>query len=91
MAKLYWHGNYPNKIPFDTLPINYIIRPTSGSSSQGVFVMKNGIDLKSGLKKTNNPSLLIRACTDMSAGSLCDTIYFSIQKNNRRQSVFHDN
>ena len=54
MAKLYWHGNYPNKIPFETLPINYIIRPTSGSSSQGVFVMKNGIDLKSGLKKTNN-------------------------------------
>ena len=47
MAKLYWYGQYPIKIPFETLPSHYIIRPTSGASSQGVFVVSNGYDLKS--------------------------------------------
>ena len=47
MAKLYWHGKNPKDIPFLKLPQNYVIRPTSGASSQGVFVVKNGFDLKS--------------------------------------------
>lgn len=47
MATLYWYGKNPTMIPFHKLPPYYVIRPTSGSGSQGVFVMARGRNLKS--------------------------------------------
>ncbi|MBR4833494.1 MAG: hypothetical protein IKU86_04060 [Thermoguttaceae bacterium] len=33
LAKLYWHGDDPEQIPFDTLPQAFVIKSTSGSGN----------------------------------------------------------
>ena len=47
--KIFWSGDYTT-IPWEQLPNTYIIKPVSGSSSRGVFVVKDGIDIS-----TNQP------------------------------------
>jgi glycosyltransferase involved in cell wall biosynthesis/glutathione synthase/RimK-type ligase-like ATP-grasp enzyme len=47
--KIFWSGDYTT-IPWKQLPNTYIIKPVSGSSSRGVFVVKDGIDIS-----TNQP------------------------------------
>ncbi|MBD1396952.1 hypothetical protein H9Q13_07230 [Pontibacter sp. JH31] len=45
---LYWQGRNFNSIPFDTLPDNYVIRPTTGAGGKMVFVMQKGLNLFDG-------------------------------------------
>ncbi|MDN3548177.1 ATP-grasp fold amidoligase family protein [Mucilaginibacter aquaedulcis] len=42
---LFWRGRNIATIDFDSLPENYVIRPTIGHSCQSVFIMKKGINL----------------------------------------------
>jgi hypothetical protein len=48
VPELYWCGRNPARIPFDSLPDHYVIRPVVGHSCQGVFVMANGVNLLDG-------------------------------------------
>jgi hypothetical protein len=45
---LYWRGSDVEHIDFDKIPPYYVIRPTTGHSSNMVFVMDNGINLFDG-------------------------------------------
>lgn len=47
VPKTYWVGKY-NQIPWDTLPKDFVIKPVSGSSSRGVYIIKNGLDISTG-------------------------------------------
>jgi hypothetical protein len=55
---LYWHGMGKDidKIPFDTFPECYVVKPANAWSCVGVFVMKNGVNLFDG-KKYNHADL----------------------------------
>ena len=44
IPQTFWVGKY-NEIPWDKLPLNYVIKPVSGSSSRGVFIIKDGLDI----------------------------------------------
>jgi hypothetical protein len=48
VAGLYWKGKDVNTINFENLPNQYVIRPTIGHSSRGVFLMNNSINLMDG-------------------------------------------
>jgi hypothetical protein len=45
---LYWSGSDPGRIPFDSLPEHYVVRPVVGHSRRGVYVMANGVNLLDG-------------------------------------------
>jgi hypothetical protein len=45
VPQLYWSGRDVDAIPFDALPDTYVIRLTSGHSSQQVVVMRRGVNL----------------------------------------------
>lgn len=45
VADLYWKGREVDTIDFDSLPPQYVIRPTIGHSCNMVFLMNNGINL----------------------------------------------
>jgi hypothetical protein len=45
VAELYWKGRNIKSIDFNSLPANYVIRPTVGHSLQLVFLMDNSINL----------------------------------------------
>lgn len=49
---LYWRGADVENINFDELPPYYVIRPTTGHSSNMVFVMDHGTNLFDGKKYT---------------------------------------
>lgn len=51
---LYWKGNAPDNIKFDQFPRNYVVRPTLGTNSRMVFLIKNGINLFDGLAYSPN-------------------------------------
>lgn len=42
---LYWHGRRVSRIPFDSLPPNFVIRPVWGAYGRGTFVMVSGRDI----------------------------------------------
>lgn len=42
---LYWKGQDVDQIDFDSLPAHYVIRPTIGQCSKGVYVMDKGLNL----------------------------------------------
>lgn len=44
VADLYWKGRNPEEIDFDSLPEQFVIRPTIGHSSGNVFVMDKGLN-----------------------------------------------
>jgi len=44
VAQLYWKGREIGSFDFDTLPAQYVIRPTTGHGSKGVFVMDEGLN-----------------------------------------------
>lgn len=45
VAELYWKGREVDAIDFDSLPREFVIRPTFGHSCNMVFLMKNGVNL----------------------------------------------
>lgn len=44
VADLYWKGCNPDDIDFNSLPAQYVIRPTIGHSSVNVFIMDDGLN-----------------------------------------------
>lgn len=42
LVKLLWHGDDPRAIPFDTLPAEYVIKPTHGAGQ--VIIVKGQVD-----------------------------------------------
>lgn len=48
--RLYWSGRDVDAIPFDELPDDYVIRLTSGHSSEQVVVLRAGVDLLTGTR-----------------------------------------
>lgn len=48
MPELYWRGRDYNCIDFDSLPDNFVIRPTIGHSLNGVFLMNGSVNLMDG-------------------------------------------
>ncbi|WP_407427386.1 ATP-grasp fold amidoligase family protein [Arcticibacter sp.] len=42
---LYWKGRHIDDIDFASLPDQYVIRPTIGKCSKGVYVLDNGLNL----------------------------------------------
>ena len=45
VADLYWKGRNLELLNFDTLPTQYVIRPTVGHGSSNVFIMNKGLNL----------------------------------------------
>ncbi|MFQ5471045.1 MAG: hypothetical protein ACE5EH_12210 [Gammaproteobacteria bacterium] len=45
VPKLYWHGKNVNDIPFASLPSNYVIKTSFGSSSKQVIPLVSGRNL----------------------------------------------
>ena len=56
-ATLYWKGRDVENIDFSSLPPQYVIRPTLGHGSKGIFIMKNGVNLFD--KKIYTPQQII--------------------------------
>jgi hypothetical protein len=52
VPELYWSGRNVGRIPFDSLPDRYVLRPVVGHSNKGVFVMVNGVNLHDGRRYT---------------------------------------
>lgn len=50
VPRLYWSGRDVDAIPFDELPDDYVIRLTSGHSSEQVVVLRAGVDLLTGTR-----------------------------------------
>jgi hypothetical protein len=48
VAELYWKGREYNRIDFDSLPNNFVIRPTIGHSLKSVFLMTESVNLMDG-------------------------------------------
>jgi len=44
VADLYWKGRDLRTIDFDALPAQYVIRPTTGHGSKGVYIMDEGLN-----------------------------------------------
>jgi hypothetical protein len=44
VADLYWKGRNLNDIDFSALPSRYVIRPTIGQCSKGVYIMDEGLN-----------------------------------------------
>jgi hypothetical protein len=44
VADLYWKGQNLDEINFDALPAQYVIRPTFGQGSIGVYIMDDGMN-----------------------------------------------
>lgn len=53
LPKLYWHGNNPDSIPFDTLPNQFVIKSTSGSGNNIIVRNKYNLDIKRTCKIIN--------------------------------------
>ncbi|CAN5800780.1 hypothetical protein BH24DEI2_BH24DEI2_06580 [soil metagenome] len=51
---LYWHGRGVANLDFATLPSHYVVRPTLGHSSKGIFVMADGTNLLDGNAYSEN-------------------------------------
>lgn len=47
LPKLYWHGDSPNEIPFDTLPNSFVIKSTSGSGNNIIVHNKANLNIPS--------------------------------------------
>lgn len=47
LPKLYWHGDNPKEIPFDTLPDSFVIKSTSGSGNNIIVHDKANLDIHS--------------------------------------------
>ena len=45
VADLYWKGRDLSTLDFDSFPSQYVIRPTIGHGSKGVFIMNDGLNL----------------------------------------------
>lgn len=45
VADLYWKGRDLSTLDFNSFPSQYVIRPTIGHGSKGVFIMKDGLNL----------------------------------------------
>jgi hypothetical protein len=45
VPKLYWKGRDIATVNFEALPVNYVIRPTTGHCSDLVFLMRSGVNL----------------------------------------------
>jgi len=52
VPELYWCGHGSEEIPFEDLPNAFVIRPTAGTRAEGVYAMKDGVDLMTGRTKT---------------------------------------
>jgi len=52
IPKTYFSGKDPSKIPFDTLPETYVIKPNHLAAAKQVFLMSNGIDQFNNKKRT---------------------------------------
>ncbi len=50
LPKLYWHGDDPEKIPFNELPSKYVIKSTTGSGNNLIITDKRTIDKKKIIK-----------------------------------------
>lgn len=48
VPQLYWKGNDPENIDFDSLPAHYVIRPVTGHSCNLVFLMNDNVNLMDG-------------------------------------------
>lgn len=46
--KLYWVGKDVDDIPWETLPKNFVVKPSRDWNSNGIFVVKNNINLLNG-------------------------------------------
>jgi len=83
VPELYWKGKDVDAIDFDALPQQYVIRPTLGQCSKGVYVMDQGLNLfdqqqylpediraqlKKDLEKTPNIEFLIEEFVRTEAG-----------------------
>ena len=45
---LYWTGRLVRSLPFDTLPDAFVVKPTVGARSRGVFACAGGVDKMTG-------------------------------------------
>lgn len=59
VSDLYWRGSDVNQIDFNSLPDQYVIRPTIGHSSKSVFLMNKGLNLFD--QKTYTPEAIRNA------------------------------
>ncbi len=50
LPNLYWHGEKPEEIPFDTLPDSFVIKSTSGSGNNIIVHNKAELDIPSTIK-----------------------------------------
>ena len=57
---LYWHGRRVSRLPLESLPAQYVIRPARGYSGTGVYVMTAGTDLMNGERYANVRSQLVK-------------------------------
>lgn len=49
LTRLFWHGKNPHLIPFDQLPMNYVIKTNHGSAQ--VILVKGSVDRDDAIKK----------------------------------------
>lgn len=48
LPELYWHGRRPSRIPFDSLPPRFVIRPVWGAIRKGIHAVADGKELLRG-------------------------------------------
>jgi len=52
VPRLYWSGRFPDRLPLQSLPEHFVIRPTRGHSSKGVYLMAGETELMDGVPLT---------------------------------------
>lgn len=53
LPKLYWHGEKPADIPFDTLPNSFVLKSTSGSGNNIIVHDKSKLNIEETLAKVD--------------------------------------
>ena len=54
VPKLYWSGSRPSKIPFETLPNEFVVRPNFSGASKGVVAFAHGANRVTGHRCNEN-------------------------------------
>ncbi len=47
-----WMGRFPERIPFESLPAHYVVKPIVGAACGGVLAVSDGVELMCGARRT---------------------------------------